>query len=360
LKTIKDIKNRFIDEIHQTDSYIYYMHDNFYLRFKDVRFIDGIEKLEKLIKNYSFTNNSRNKTLSNYRLLKKLVKELYELYTKYLLEFNLKQKISVPRMSAKVKKLLEEGNLEGIIEPMYNVNQHKTYYDFLKAQNANEVKADIDCDYNSRKYYSEYTVANYIIALNILAAKEYNKEIDELEYNVQWLEDFRIHFKLYDVKNPINIYRQSFILIMAAFDAAVFDLVKELFKDNFFQAMPLLNAKGKIDISSLNEYRNFSEMKEREIENNLGKIYISEVLGVLYKYNKSLFIIDGIDIYNDILEMVSRRNIHLHNKGIIDQKYFEKGNGSQKYKLKKGQYAEIDSSYYFDISNKLEEFIKKI
>jgi len=360
MNDIRKHKQRFIDEVHQIDSYVYYMQDNFYLRYKDLRHIDGIDQLDQLVRNYEFNCGSQSRQASNYRLLKKISKKIEELYQHYLLLSQNRSKVLVPHLTKRVKKLFDEGNFEAYMQTPYMSETDGLYCDYIRSQNAQQIKEEIDRCPGSDEYYSEYTVCDYQRALEILTAKAINEDIDEINYSLQKLEDFRIHFKLYDNKNPVNIYRQSFIALMASFDATVFDIVQEIFTDDFFACMPILNGKGKIEISSLPEYGDFKTMKKRETENCLNKKYVGEILGVLHTYKSTFFISDGEDQLDDILEMVSRRNIHIHSQGIVDQKYFERGNGASKYAFKVGQYAAIDSNYYFHVSESLVKFINNL
>ena len=58
------------------------------------------------------------------------------------------------------------------------------------------------------------------------------------------------------------------------------------------------------------------------------------------------------------MEMIERRNIHLHNKGFVDNKYFDSFNI---YKFNIGDYAYIDNEYLFiKVMNALAQFSSNI
>lgn len=58
--------------------------------------------------------------------------------------------------------------------------------------------------------------------------------------------------------------------------------------------------------------------------------------------------------YPALMEMIERRNIHLHNKGFADSKYCTSFNI---YKFNIGDYAYIDSEYLFiKVFNSLSRF----
>ena len=76
----------------------------------------------------------------------------------------------------------------------------------------------------------------------------------------------------------------------------------------------------------------------------------------MHTYDQSLFTVQGQDVYDSVLEMIQRRNIHVHKKGIVDEKYLSKGNGAQ-LGLKIGDYATIDNSYYLNVYEILGIFV---
>lgn len=77
---------------------------------------------------------------------------------------------------------------------------------------------------------------------------------------------------------------------------------------------------------------------------------------IVYKYDRSIFSIEGNDRYQDIMEIIQRRNLHVHKKGIVDNKYFTKGNGRE-VGLRNGDYAVIDDAYFNQAVEVLEKFV---
>ena len=77
------------------------------------------------------------------------------------------------------------------------------------------------------------------------------------------------------------------------------------------------------------------------------KKHTFEIVEALYQYNSKLFDVNGVDSYNNILEMIQRRNIHVHRRGVVDGAYFSKGNGKS-FGLSVGDYAAIDYEYFLN------------
>lgn len=69
--------------------------------------------------------------------------------------------------------------------------------------------------------------------------------------------------------------------------------------------------------------------------------------------------VEGNNIFPTVLEMVQRRNLHIHKSGIVDEKYFTKGNGGS-LGLSIGDYTIIDKTYYVQASKNLAQLIVNI
>lgn len=346
---------QFLQELVQLNSYIEYMEQNFYLRFRFVQGLEGAETLGRLVNQYSFDSDTVSAQKRNYRVLKKLMASLENLLLEYEQKISSMQEINRPRMTKKVKQLFEEGNFREYEEADYWEN-NISFYEHLSRLDPEMEKRHIDSAPGSEEYYSQYTVNDYKRALEIMKYDAYVQEKEELEMHYELLKDYPVHFKLFDMHNPVNIYRQSFISLLASFDAAIFEIFRKIYKKDFFVIEGLTGRSPKISLAGFNSYE---ELREKVMDEYLSKVYASELLRILHSYNVQMFLIDARDIYDDLCEIISRRNAHIHNKGNADQKYFEKGNGAIKYGIKNGQYLPIDSLYYRNTSDLLQKFIMK-
>ena len=83
--------------------------------------------------------------------------------------------------------------------------------------------------------------------------------------------------------------------------------------------------------------------------------YLSELISKLKNYKPDIF--KDIE-YPVLMEMVERRNIHLHNKGYADNKYYSSFNI---YKFNVDDYVNIDSEYLFiKVMNTLSKFLTNV
>ncbi len=93
------------------------------------------------------------------------------------------------------------------------------------------------------------------------------------------------------------------------------------------------------------------------IEDQLKRRYVKDLLGLLQALGVSLVDEKKGDRHVQLVELVLRRNVHVHNQGEADEWYLEAGPQSQKpkynlYNLKLGDIACIDMPY-LEMANSL-------
>lgn len=197
---------------------------------------------------------------------------------------------------------------------------------------ANEIAGETFYDFSNDKLKEILSVSQTIYKLR--------KNLD-LSLEDEKLDLLKTTIALIDVSSNSNIFRQTFINIFSLFDAFVFDCVKLFFFNNPNELNNFFNNKEliKIGVEEIVSFNNIEELKNNIIQKQFEGRYLSDILLRLKGYNKTVF--DNIDFPN-FMEMVSRRNIHIHNKGIVDDKYCENYNI---YKFKKGDFAYINNDY---------------
>jgi hypothetical protein len=151
----------------------------------------------------------------------------------------------------------------------------------------------------------------------------------------------------------INILRQGFILLMTAFDAAIFDLVRVALQANFFGLIPVFGKdakEGKINLKDLGQFQDFGEFADNVIESQLKTRYIKDVLHVLKSLNLTLVDEPKGATFGMLIELVLRRNVHVHNRGRVDERYLERDEkGTPRWnidKLQVGETARIEHGYW--------------
>ncbi len=108
-----------------------------------------------------------------------------------------------------------------------------------------------------------------------------------------------------------------------------------LLNTSFFEVVRYANIDKSYKIKDLNGLSTMDEFKEKIPD---------------------LFVINGSDIKDEIFEIIGRRNIHVHKKGIVDEGYLRQSNGNP-YGFSTGDYCAIDSIYFNKCYEMLHLFI---
>ena len=358
---IQEIKNRFAEELTTVYNYVAYIENNFYSRSHSVVRTEGYEDF-KALNDYVFYADTPHDKNNNKRIidsLKNLVDVKISNIRSKLMQMD---EIELPTISENITKNELEESLIGYIESevidCMDNSENKPYYELITQITPSNLKAEVDrqdqmCE---EQYYDILSEEDYANILNYVKCKFYNDYIYELENTLNDLEELRTLYNIFDEYNPINVYRQAFILSMTAFDATIFDLFTEIFNQDFFGIARIISYDKKFSLKDITQFQNFNEFAAQTIDTMIAGKYVSDLVEILHTYDQSLFTVQGQDVYDSVLEMIQRRNIHVHKKGIVDEKYLSKGNGVQ-LGLKIGDYATIDNSYYLNVYETLGNFV---
>jgi len=356
------VKDRFKNEATVIKGYVEYIENNFYGRSSKILRIQGYENL-KLLKEYVFFSEDLEERNKNRDILRKIdeaikgkIEELKEILKH-------RERMKIPEISKKVlDNDLQESLCSFVESTVYDCMDNPDnlpYSELIKTLTAEEIKEEVDevDKVSKEKCYDMLTIEDYQSVMIYMRCKLFNDEIDEFESDLYEYQELQTLYSIFDDYAPINIYRQSFILLLTAFDAVVFDLSKKIFTSNFFEIAPFINYDKKFTLSDISKFENFEEFSSQTIETVISGKYIADLLEILYKYKNSIFVVDEKDSFAEILEIVQRRNLHVHKKGIVDEKYFSKGNGSE-LGIQKGEYAVINDQYFNKVVGLLEQVIE--
>jgi hypothetical protein len=155
---------------------------------------------------------------------------------------------------------------------------------------------------------------------------------------------------------PINVHRQTFLLLLMAFDATVFDLVRVALKADFFGLISKLSKDDKkVSLSDLTAHGSFDRFCDSTIDQQLKGLYVKDLVLFLQK-KAGVQLVETSSHFDELLEAILRRNIHIHNRGIVDQRFLN--DGCNPHGLKLGDYAEIGFIYWHKTSSLLADAIK--
>ena len=165
--------------------------------------------------------------------------------------------------------------------------------------------------------------------------------IDELEVISQSLQP----------GDMLNIYRQAFIVLLTAFDATIFDLMRVALRQDFFRLIGAIGKKETLSLRDLSNYQSFEQLRDSTIEEQLKTRYLKDILLLLDNQQVELVDASSDQKLWHLVELVLRRNLHMHNRGVVDRRYLEtKDDGTPRfnvYGLSEGDTAEIDNTYWF-------------
>lgn len=133
-------------------------------------------------------------------------------------------------------------------------------------------------------------------------------------------------------------------------DAAVFDLVRIALQKDFFRLIGVFGQKQKLALEDFRRYEDFDAFREDLVEGQLKRFYLKDLLFILRDLGVSLVDPNAGDRFIGLIELVLRRNVHIHNRGAIDEHYLEKDErGKPRYNIcnfRLGDVAQIDQNYW--------------
>lgn len=355
------------------------------------RFIEEVEKIS------AYTNliNSMSK-LPPWREVSSNLNKLYIFAMESDNLLHLLELYDYPDDTELIESIIEEARtfllnyIESIIEnsKQLTINEQKSQYydeDFIIMINENFYDADY---YDFISIFSESTGIDNLINFykerykikfkrfehigpneeNIQKIIEYDLEniANEavklsLEHVCTESEDVLVFFdrlktilEINDSNNTLNVYRQSFILLISSFDAAIFDITKELLNQRFFSLISkFCDNDQKIRVKDLDKFVDSSGMIENTIDECLKKKYLKD----LFRDYNGLGIINDDVLFKELMEITNRRNVHLHKAGIADEQYVSSFN---LYSKIVDEYLEISEAYLEKSIDVCIEFITKL
>lgn len=234
----KSANKRFSDESETIDNYVSYIENNFYQRSCSVVRTQGYENLN-VLREYVFFSDTQDEKEKNKEIieqLKVIVDDKIEALQAKLSQMN---PIELPVVSEKIiEKNLVDSLVQyteaTVIDCMDNP-EGKDYFELIDEIVPAKFKKEIDLfdEPPEERQYDMLSEDDYISVLHYVKTKLYNEAIQEIERDLEEYSELKTLYNIFDDKNPINIYRQAFILLMTAFDAAVFDLFADIFNRDF-------------------------------------------------------------------------------------------------------------------------------
>ncbi|MGE3978924.1 MAG: hypothetical protein AB7F94_15260, partial [Nitrospira sp.] len=219
---------------------------------------------------------------------------------------------------------------------------------------------EYDRDDNETPRRAFRTLMKYAIA-QVPRIKILDK-IDSLQYVLDQFSEFELQARSTLPNAEINVLRQGFILLMTAFDAAIFDLVRVALQNRFFELIEFFGKSEKITLQDIGQSKGFDTLRNGIIEDQMKRRYTKDLLFLLREMGAGCCTDDKADFVK-LVELVLRRNLHVHNRGIVDERYLEKDGGKIKFNIFNfgiGDTAVIDEAYWLDANALTSQTIENV
>jgi len=142
------------------------------------------------------------------------------------------------------------------------------------------------------------------------------RKIRALENALKKMDDIRLLLRVATPHAEINILRQGFILLMTAFDAAVFELVRVKLRNGFFSLIGMFGKQEKVSLQEISQAGSFDDFRDEIIEDQMKKRYVKDLLIILDTLGLKCSDEPAGDSFGHLIELVLRRNVHVHNRGL--------------------------------------------
>jgi len=159
--------------------------------------------------------------------------------------------------------------------------------------------------------------------------------------------------------------RMTFISLVSIYDAYLSRLLKLIFK---IRPEILNSSERQFSFKDINDFDSFDDMKEAtieaEVESFLRKGHVEQIKWLENKLSsstKKLNLRSGLKNWGVFVELTERRNLLVHNDGIVSKNYIKVCNDNNISCNKAiGEQLDIDSEYYKEACNCINEIGAKL
>lgn len=167
--------------------------------------------------------------------------------------------------------------------------------------------------------------------------------LENFSLMLDWFERFRVICKMIANDAAVNLHRQAFLLLMTAFDAAVFDLTRAGILNRFVERAPKFAGRDKFSVAEIATWIASGDLNGVLTDGILRSKRLQSLLEELEGYTGQLSDVGNGMTKDRLIELVRRRNIHVHRRGEVDTEYASKFNFAN---LSVGEIAPIDDHYF--------------
>ena len=345
---LEDTKNRYTKSFNEVQSYISYI-ERFFLS-SILNDDDANAMSQTLVKDSSISSIQK-----NYSLIEQEIKYyIKQKQTEYdtigidIITDNITNS-DAPTPDGDIVLFLCQKIRDGKREKQTLIKEAKSIAETLSIIKGDLIDGERFCAINDSPELIEHLVDSALAEEDLYLK---NKTLAKIDY----AEDSLNAVRLFDLNNPMNIYRQSFIQIMTFFDSTVFEVAEICMSHNFFTWLKHFDNIN-IKTHDLAAQGSFERFQTTQIRQFLKNCYVKDLVTIFHQIDPNLFLYDGEDSFKTIREMINRRNAHIHNNGVADNTYIEEFNI---FGANIGDFLVIDRKYLTDVGNITNKFIRNI
>lgn len=362
MQGISEIQNRYCDEDANLMRYIMHSMISYqqFNQFSIESITDDLD-VKNLLRQYKINFTDEEIENNNQRMIeeiKRKIKEEKDKCKKYLDDNPPKL---IPNELENCEIVQKEQRLVICLGSNLENERFEEHFGYLCSLTAETLKDEIENSPECDLYHQRYPIGQYEKLLEYCKVDYFNAHLGNVKRHECEMDEYMTLYSVLDIKSPLCIFRQSFILLMTAFDAAIFDIAEIIITEHFFEFCKkneeLLSNQYKLK-EIINE-GSFEKFQSKMVGSILKNNRVAALLRLLHQYRKDYFILEEIDIYQEICEIVARRNVHVHKRGIVDHDYCEHAK-SFVGNLRPGDMAYIGGKYYKEKSDKLKALIINI
>ena len=229
-------------------------------------------------------------------------------------------------------------------------------------RNATREAEALDEDGENDRIPSDAQQALIALAADHALHAKVRERIDEMVYVRHQFDEIEVLARMATPNAEIDVLRQGFILLMTTFDAAVADLARFKFQQRFFEFIRVCGSNEKVTLQEIGVAGSFEAFRDQVIDEHVRRTYLKDLIGLIYKLGVMKSEHFARDEYVRLIEMMLRRNVHVHNRGMVDERYVELDPSSRKPKynlhnLKVGDAAVIDDAYFTESLKRSARFV---
>jgi hypothetical protein len=248
-RTAAEISSRFIDEQGYIQRFIAFLHSRAALRASDIYEAHGVLRSWKLpYPKVTFKPSADDPPLTQAEI-REVVESLGAVMPAVAAAIH-QYAPEVERLAAEADDIQGYGNFGEWVDYLY-----ENVADRLLDKDAETILRDVHQRWETERSSDddEFDAGVVGLAMTYTAALRATRKLNALRHAQQKLQECEMLARVARPEAEINVHRQGFILLMTAFDAAIFDLVRVALRRKFFSLVAAFSKQDRLSLLDLSQ-----------------------------------------------------------------------------------------------------------